>query len=119
QLDRDGADRDIARADRGLGPDALAGRKRSPEEPVHDRARGSLDQRELVSALDLTLNLRFAEDHRLEPGRDAEEMARGVLVAKRVEMPHQLRRPYLGLPREDPKRGRLRLHVIADGEVEL
>ena len=106
-------------ADRGLGADPLAGGERLAEEPVHDRAGGPLDERELVGALDLALDLGLADDHRVEPGRDAEQVARGVVVAKRVEVRDQLGRPDVGLAGEDPERGRLGLDVVADREVEL
>src|SRR3712207_8209911 len=42
-------------------------------------------QRLLVRALDLALDLRLAHDHRLEPARHAEEVARRVAVAVRVD----------------------------------
>ena len=70
----------------GLGAHALAGGERLAEQPVHDRAGGVLDQRQLVGALDLALDLRLADDHRVEARGDAEQVARGVLVAQRVEV---------------------------------
>ena len=45
----------------------LAGRERGAEEPVEDRAGRALDQRQLVGALDLALDLGLADDHRVEP----------------------------------------------------
>ena len=36
--------------------------------------------------LDLTKNLRFADDHRVETGGDAEEMAHSLLIPMLVEM---------------------------------
>ena len=74
ELDRDRWDRDALLPDRGLGPDALAGREGAAEHPVQDRTGRALDQRQLVGALHLALDLGLAEDHRVEarrsPGRD-------------------------------------------------
>ena len=78
ELHRDRADRDAAGADAGLGAHALAGGERLAEQAVHERARGALDQRQLVGALDLALDLGLADDHRVEPGGDPEQVARRV-----------------------------------------
>ena len=83
------APRRSPRADRGLGAHALAGGERLAEEPVHDRARGALDERQLVGALHLTLDLGLADDHRVEARGHAEQVPGGVVVAQRV----QVRRP--------------------------
>ena len=69
ELDGDRGDRDAALADRGLGPRALAGGQGAAEEAVQDRAGRALDQRELVGALHLALDLGLAEDHRVEARR--------------------------------------------------
>ncbi len=97
----------------------LAGRQRAAEEAVEDRAGGALDQRQLVGALDLALDLGLAEDHRVEPRGDAEEVAGGLGGAQRVEVADQLGRPDLGLAGEDAERGALGLDRVRDDEVEL
>ena len=65
-------------------------------------------ERELVGALDLALDLGLADDHRLEPGGDAEEVARRVAVAQRVDRVDELGRPDPGLAGEHPERRRSR-----------
>ena len=60
----------------GLGAGALAGGEGAAEQPVQDRAGGALDERQLVGALHLALDLGLADDHRVEPGGDPEEVPR-------------------------------------------
>ena len=76
ELDRDRRDRHRALRDPGLGAGPLAGDERGAKEAVEDRPGGALDQRQLVGALDLSLDLGLADDHRVEPGGDAEADAR-------------------------------------------
>ena len=73
------------RADPGLGAHALAGLQRGGEQAVGQRPGRAGGQRELVGAPDLALDLGLADDHRLQAARDAEELARGVAVARRVD----------------------------------
>ena len=63
---------------RGLLAGAAAGGERAAEEAVEDRPGRALDQRQLVGALDLALDLGLADDHRVEPGGDPEEVAGGL-----------------------------------------
>ena len=90
-VDRDGRRRDAARADRGLRAHALAGLQRGAEEAVGQRPGRAGGERHLVGALDLALDLGLADDHRLEAAGDAEELARGVAVARRVDRPRAAR----------------------------
>ena len=69
QLDRDRGDRDALLADRGLLAGPPAGGERAAEEAVEDRPGRALDQRQLVGALDLALDLGLADDHRVEARR--------------------------------------------------
>jgi hypothetical protein len=119
QLGRDGGHRHARAADAGVGPDVLAGREGVAEEAVGDRAGHALDQRELVGALDLALDLGLADDHRVEARGDREEMAGDVEVAQRVERVGQLGRARLGLAREDCQRGALGGDGVGRDEVEL
>ena len=111
---------DIARSrDLGLGAGALAGRERGAEELVENRAGRALDQRQLVGALDLPLNLGLADDHRVEPGGDPEQVARGRGATQRVEVADELGRRRLGLAREQPEHEGLAGDRVRDAEVEL
>ena len=103
-LDRDRRDRDAALADRGLVAGPPAGRERAAEEAVEDRPGGALDQRQLVGAFDLALDLGLADDHRVEPGGHPQQVAGGVGRAQRVEVAEQLGRPDLRLAGEHAER---------------
>ena len=92
QLDRDLRHRERALGERGLGARALAGGQGAAEEPVEHRPGRVLDQRQLVGALDLALDLGLADDHRLEAGGDPEEMPGGAGAAQRVEVRDELGR---------------------------
>ena len=70
-------------------------------------------QRRLVGAPDLALDLVLAEDHRLEPRGDAEEVARGVAVARRVDRLGELGRARSPAWRRAAPARRLGLHRIA------
>ncbi len=93
KLDRDLRDRKRPLRERRLGARALAGGKGAAEEAVEHGAGRVLDQRELVGALDLALDLGLADDHRLEAGGDAEEVVGGAGAAHRVEVGDELGRP--------------------------
>ena len=119
ELDRDGGDRHALLAHPGLLPGAATGGERSAEEPVEDRAGGPLDQRQLVGALHLPLDLRLADDHRVEACGDPEEVADRLTATSRVEVADQLGRPDVRLAGEHPERHRLRLDRVGDDQVEL
>jgi hypothetical protein len=118
-VDGDGGDRGAAGGDRRLGAYALAGGERGAEQLVGHRAGGAGAERELVRALDLALDLRLADDHRLQAAGDPVQVARSVAVAQRVHAAHQLRGPDRGAPGEDPEHVRLGLDGVGDDEVEL
>src|ERR671923_808167 len=85
---RGGRDGGRALADRGFGADALAGMERLPEEPVEERP----DRAALVRRADLTLDLSFARDQRIEPGGDAKEVRGRRLLLEAEEVRLELRR---------------------------
>ena len=119
EFDRDRGDREPLLAHPGLLARPAARGERPAEEAVEDRPGGSLDQRQLVGALHLSLDLRLADDHRVEPRGDPEEVARRLGRTQRVEMAEQLGRPDVGLAGEHPQRRRLGLDRVGDDEVEL
>ncbi len=92
QREIDGYRRDAhaAGADLRLRTDALASRERCREQPVRERACHPGRHRRLEGALDLSLDLRLADDHRLQARGHPVEMARGVAVARRVDRLRQL-----------------------------
>jgi len=76
-------------------------------------------ERLLVGALDLALHLGLADDHRLQARADAEELACGIAVARRVEALGQLDRAHVGAPGEHPEQPRSRRRRIGDDERQL
>src|SRR5207244_1707364 len=119
ERDRHRADGHVARADRGLASDPFSGCERLAKEPVHDGARGPLHECQLVGPLHLALYLGLTDDHRVEPGSHAEEMACSLAVPDRVEMRDELGRPDVSLTGKYPERGGLCLDIVPDGEIEL
>ena len=91
EVDGDGGQAHAAGADRGLRAHELAGRERGREEAVDERARDPRGERRLVRAPHLSLDLGLAEHHRLEARGHAEELARGVAVARRVDRARRAR----------------------------
>ena len=73
ERDRREADRDGPSTERGLGPDPLADAERRVEQPVQERA-GRPDVRGGVRLLHLPEDLRLADDERVEPGGDPEQV---------------------------------------------
>ena len=101
-------ERDTAVSLRTRLPAASASRKsRLVTGPGH-----ALDERQLVGALDLALDLGLADDHRVEPGGDREEVLDGVVAAQRVDRAEQLGGAQAGLAGEDPERRVLGLHRV-------
>ena len=109
-----------ALADPGLGAGPLAGRERAAEEAVEDRPGRALDERQLVGALDLALDLGLAEDHRVEPGGDPEEVARGLDAAAASRgCPTSSVGRIPACAGEHAEREALGLDRVGDDEVEL
>ena len=105
ELDGDRGDRQRALRDPGLRAGALAGGERVAEQPVEDRPGRALDERQLVGALDLALDLGLADDHRVEARGDAEEMlGRRASRAASRGCPTSSVGWMLGLAREQPER---------------
>ena len=75
--------------------------------------------RRLVRAADLALDLRLADDHRLEARGHAVELARGVAVARGVDLLRELRRADPRAAGEQTQHVALGLHGVADDEVDL
>jgi hypothetical protein len=98
---------------------SLTRREGAAEEAVQHRAGGSLDEGQLVCALDLSLDLGLADDHRLQPGCDAEEVAGGVGSAQGVEGPEQLGGANRRLARDHAERGGLGLDGVGGDEIDL
>jgi hypothetical protein len=67
--------------------------QRGVEQPVGQRPGRAGRARRLERPAHLTLHLGLADDHRLEAGGHAEELARGVAVARRVDDLGQLGGP--------------------------
>ena len=65
--------------------------QRGLKHAVEDRPRFAAVERDLVGVAHLAQNFRFAEQHGIEPRRDAEQMPHGVAVAMPVERAIQVR----------------------------
>src|SRR6185436_14301761 len=86
QRDRRKTDRHRAFAKRGLGPYTFADAERPTKELAEHRPCAAASRRRLERALHLAENLRFANNQRIETGRDAEEMLGGGFVAQREQV---------------------------------
>ena len=80
------ADRDGTFAESRLGPHPLADGERRVKQPVGERGGELPVARHCVGGLDLSKDLRLADDQRIESGGNAKEMAGGVCPAMNVEM---------------------------------
>ena len=87
ELDGDRRHRDRMACDLRLGAHPPPGLDRLLEEAVQRSSRRAGIERERVSGTHLAEDLALARDERVQPGRDAEEMARRVVVAITVERP--------------------------------
>ncbi len=119
ELDRDRRDRRAAEADRRLRAHALAGLQRGGEEAVRQRPGRAGGERLLVGALDLALDLGLADDHRLQAAADAEQLPRGVAVARRVDLLGELGRAHVRELGEHAEHAALGEHGVADDERQL
>ena len=86
EIDGDRCDGDGGAADLGLGADSLGHREGALQERFERRGDGAGLARDGVGLLDLTEDLRLADDHGVERAGDAEEMADGLALAKLVEV---------------------------------
>ena len=86
ELHRREADRHRAFAEGCFAADALADVERPVKELPEHRAGAAPFRRRLERILDLTQDLRFADDQRVQAGRDAEEMLRDVGFGERKQM---------------------------------
>ncbi len=78
EADAGGGDRDRARADRGLGAHPLGDGEGGLEQAVQQRTGRARLLRRAVRVLELSEDLRLAEDQRVEPGGDRERVTHGV-----------------------------------------
>ena len=86
QFDGDRGDGDGVGADGGFGADALGCGEGGLEEMFELAGDGASGAGDGKSVFDLAENLRFADDHGVEAGGDAEEMANGLLIAVLVDV---------------------------------
>ena len=120
------ADGDGAGAQSGFRPDALADGKGRVEQAVEQRTGGFGVLGGAVRLFDLAENLRFADDQRVESGRDAKEMAGRLDVRHFIEVRLDGRhfdaveradeRHQLGTRRRDILAGDVQLGAIARRE---
>jgi hypothetical protein len=99
-------------ADRRLGAHLLARVQRLAEQPVEDRA----GHPGLVGLADLAEDLALTGNHRVEPGRDAEEVQRRRLVGQTVEDTAEL---VLGQAAHAHQRGERADLRVGPDQVEL
>ena len=92
--------------DARLGAHALGGREGALEEPAEDRAGGAALDRGAVRVLHLAEDLRLADHHRVERGRDAEHVAHRLGVAVLVERGARARAPSPAAPRRPSSRAK-------------
>ena len=113
EVDGHARDADALARDAGLRAHALAGLQRGAEQAVGHRPGGAGLERRLVGAADLALDLGLADDHRVQAGGHAVELARGVAVARRVDDRRELGRPDVGPAGELAQQLGLRAHGSA------
>ena len=102
--DRGRGDAHVTGADAGLRAHSLARRQRGAPQAVGERSGAAGLQRRLEGALDLTLDLGLADDHRFQARGHPVEVARGVAVARRVDLPRELGGIDRGMVGEHPQR---------------
>ncbi len=90
ELHRDERDRDRVVADARLRSRPLGGGHRSVPERVQDRPERGRGRGILVGRLHLAQDLRLTEDHRVEAGRDPEDVADRVLPLEPIEVRQDL-----------------------------
>src|SRR5207249_7756238 len=88
--DRGRRDRDRMARDPGLAAYSLAGFDRVLEHPREQLGRGLLTHAGLPRVTNLTEDLALADDHRVEAGRDREQMRHRGFVVVGVEMVGEL-----------------------------
>ncbi len=86
QINRREGDRHRVSPDLGIGAHALGDAERMLEQAVENRVDRFAAARLVVGFLELAEDLRFADDHRIEPGGDAEQVARDFLVVVLVNV---------------------------------
>ena len=91
QLHGDGRDRHARAAEPVSVRTRLPAAEGVAEEAVGDRPGRALDQRQLVGALDLALDLGLADDHRVEAGGDRRTGGARRRAAQRVERSRRAR----------------------------
>jgi hypothetical protein len=85
ELDASGRDRHRASAQFRFGANAFAGFERALEKTVENGSGGAVFVGETIGFADLAEDFGFAEEERVEPGGNAEEMTDGGAVVVLVE----------------------------------
>src|SRR5579875_340967 len=90
-IDGSAGDGNMAACDAGLGADAASHSAGMTKQGVQQRANAVVADGLFVSSFDLTGNLPFADDHTVETGSDAEQVAYGFGLAMNVQMGAHIR----------------------------
>ena len=94
KVDGNARDRYRTGADRGFGPHPLGNRECRLEQAVELAPGGTRNSRRLVRSLDLSEDLRLADHHGIQAGRDPEQVAHRLGPVVLVQVRAQLGRAY-------------------------
>ena len=119
QAERRVADRHRALGQLGLAAHALAGGERGVEQAVEERAGRVLIGRRGVGLLHLAEDLRLADDQRIEPGGDAEQVAGGVGLGAGVDVRAQIVGRHRARRREEAGHRLVAVLEAVAGRVQL
>ena len=119
ELHRRRGDGHAGPCDPGAGAHPAAGAECVAHQAVQERPARARPARELVGAAQLTEDLGLAEDHRVEAGRDGEEMIGHGASAQRAESEPERRGGHAGVARERGDRGPLGRSGVLARDVDL
>ena len=108
-----------ARAEARFRPHALADRKARMKQPVQHRTDRLRLGRRRVCFLDLSEDLRLADDERVEPARDAEQVPRGVEIDEVLHVRRDFGRRHLVEVADEPGHVVTRALRVVAGGVDL
>ncbi len=117
--DADPDQRAAGLVDRGLGAGPLADPQRVLDELVQDAAGGAGLLRQGQRGADLTDDLALADDHRVQPARDAEQVLDRAVLVVHVQVRGQLLQPEAGVPGEQLGDVRQAAVELLDDRVDL